>query len=209
MFSPDYWRAHVVGRAQGRGDALFLDAEPGQWVLRHFRRGGLPGRIIDDRYVFTGLQRTRPLAEFHALSAARKAGVAVPRPVAAAVHRCGVFYRGDILMERIVDARSLADLLSAGEMPGAWWDGLAEAVAGCHRAGFWHADLNARNVLCREGRWWLIDFDRARSRAPGRWAAQNIARLKRSLDKLTAAGELSYAADDWKAFVARYQQRMS
>ena len=41
------------------------------------------------------------------------------------------------------------------------WEPVAAAIVRMHRAGVWHADLNAFNILIGgEGRVWLIDFDR-------------------------------------------------
>ncbi len=205
FFAPDFWQGRIVGSAPGRARALFVDHGDQRWVLRHYHRGGLPGRLIADRYLYAGLDRSRPVREWRTLAAAHAAGVAVPRPVAAALHRQGPVYRGDILLQRIDGAHSLADLLAQGEMPADWWAALAQVIAGCHRAGFWHADLNARNVICRQGRWWLIDFDRARQRPPGNWGWSNLQRLKRSLDKISAAGGLRYTASDWQGFLRAYQ----
>src|SRR6185312_24099 len=57
-----------------------------------------------------------------------------------------------------------------------------------HRAGIWHADLNAHNVLVSPAGLHLIDFDRGRQRAPAAgWRLANLRRLRRSLLKLGAA----------------------
>ena len=208
MFTGAYWQQKVVGRAPGRGHALFIDDGTRHWVLRHYRRGGLPGKLFHDQYLFTGLDNSRAFREWRVLAAAFADGVPVPRPVAAAVRRRGLVYTADIILERITDAVSLADWLADGEMPADYWHSLAEAIASCHQAGYWHADLNARNLICRRGEWWLVDFDRARKRAGGRWQQANLSRLRRSLDKLQAAGELEFAEADWQRFLSAYQERM-
>ncbi len=209
MFRPEHWQGRIVGRAPGRGEALFIEDAGRQWVLRHYRRGGLPGRLLRDSYLYLGLERSRPFREWRVLAQAFAAGVPVPRPVAAALHRRGLAYTADIILERIDDAVSLAEMLARQAMTARSWAALAEAVAATHAAGYWHADLNARNVICRQGQWWLIDFDRARRRAGTHWREGNLARLRRSLDKLQAAGELRYAADDWDAFVSAYREQLA
>lgn len=200
-FDPEFWSGQVVGTAEGRQTAYFLEVDEQNWVLRHFWRGGLPGKLLRDQYLFTGVERSRPFREWRLLAQARAEGVQVPRPVAVRINLCGAIYTGDILIERIVDAQSLADMLAFEAMSPMAWRSLAMTIARCHQAGYWHADLNARNLLHREGRWWLIDFDRARKRKPGTWGFENIRRLKRSLDKLRMKGELRYRQADWNDFV--------
>lgn len=202
VFDPQAWGSAIVGTAQGRASAWFIEHGEQSWVLRHYWRGGLPGRLFKDKYVYPGLDRSRPFREWRLLAQAHADGVNVPRPVAARVHRSSAFnYSGDILMQRICGAASLADLLAEGAMTPVLWGSMAMAIARCHQAGYWHADMNARNLLCRDGQWWLIDFDRARKRPPGTWGYENIRRLKRSLDKLAAYGELRYSAHQWRDFV--------
>lgn len=200
-FEVDQWGSAVVGSAAGRQSAHFIDHGEQAWVLRHYWRGGLPGRLLRDQYVYLGRNFSRPFQEWRILAQAHADGVHVPRPVAARLSRRGLVYRGDILMQRIEGAQSLADLLAQQAMLPPLWRSLALTIARCHQAGYWHADLNARNVLCRDGQWWLIDFDRARKRAPGHWGFENIRRLKRSLDKLQIRGQLRYRKAEWDDFV--------
>ena len=73
-FEPVYWRAR--GQAQtasaGRGGASYIDAPFGRSVLRHYRRGGMIARVMGDRYLWTGGERTRGFAEFRLLSILRE-----------------------------------------------------------------------------------------------------------------------------------------
>jgi len=52
------------------------------------------------------------------------------------------------------------------------------------------------------GRIHLIDFDRGSVRAPGEWRAANLARLRRSLRKISAGS--APTPDDWSALLAGY-----
>ena len=98
-FDPAYWQSIGEGRPLGRGRGTAYSAgQNGQWVLRHFRRGGLPGRLVSDRYMWLGKGRSRPVHEFQVLAKLAGAGAPVPRPIAARVQRSGPFYRGDILV---------------------------------------------------------------------------------------------------------------
>ena len=185
----------------GRGGARIIRHGDGEWVLRHYRRGGLPGRFIRDRYVWTGLEATRPWREWRLLHSLYKEGLSVPRPLAARVARRGLFYRGDLVTARIPKARSLAALLGGPRrLP---WDAVGRTLHRFHEAGVWHADLNAHNILLDEsGGVHLIDFDRGRRRPPeAGWQRANLARLRRSFDKLTGG----FDAEAWSTLLDAYR----
>ncbi|HEY3644096.1 MAG TPA: lipopolysaccharide kinase InaA family protein, partial [Gammaproteobacteria bacterium] len=91
LFMPPASAANAVG---GRGSAWILDRGDTQWVLRHYRRGGVPGKMVRDRYVWIGLDLSRPWWEWRLLDSLYKEGLPVPQPVAARVVRRGLFYRG-------------------------------------------------------------------------------------------------------------------
>ena len=186
LFSPAAWgeRARPVGSG-GRGGAWFVDAPFGASVLRHYLRGGMAARISLDQYLWRGSDRTRSFAEFRLMRALREKKLPVPRPIAAFYMREGLRYRAAILMERLMDVRSLADrALVAGN--GAPWEEAGRLIARFHREGLDHADLNAHNLLFDgNGRGWMIDFDRGRLRIPATgWREGNLRRLLRSLHKL-------------------------
>jgi len=50
----------------------------------------------------------------------------------------------------------------------------------------------------------VIDLDRAVLRAPGRWASANLARLQRSLIKLTPDWTAADRDAVWREFMAGY-----
>ena len=179
----------LEGRPEGgRGSALFVSLEGVQAVLRPYRRGGLLGDLLGDRYVRAPLAFTRPWREFRLLARLHREGLPVPAPLAARVVPDGLIYRGDILVERLTDTETLAEALSRRALDEAQWRRVGEAVGALHRRGMDHADLNAHNVLLAgDGTVHIIDLDRARLRRPGRgWQHRNLQRLERSLRKLAS-----------------------
>lgn len=85
-------------------------------------------------------------------------------------------------------------------------------VARFHRAGIWHADLNAHNVLVTPDGLYLIDFDRGRLRTPATaWQQANLQRLRRSLLKIGAAekGEATFEKDIWQPLLYRYGRTLT
>jgi len=209
VFDAAWWRSRrrLTGEAAGRGAAYFLEGLDGlPWVLRHNRRGGLLARVNHDRFLWTGVEHARALAETRLLAEMRADALPVPAPVAALAYRQGAFYRGDVITERISGAEPLADRLLQRPLTHGIWRELGSVIARFHRAGIHHADLNARNVLIdAASAFHLIDFDKARQRRQGRWCGPNLLRLKRSLDKFAAqSATFCFDDDDWRALQVGY-----
>ncbi|MEN5346166.1 3-deoxy-D-manno-octulosonic acid kinase [Achromobacter mucicolens] len=185
VFNPAHYgdRARPVD-AGGRQAAWFVEGQDWQGVLRRYRRGGMIARISRDAYLWNGESRTRSFREYRLLAALRAQGLPVPAPLAAAYWRQGPIYRAAIVVERIPGVRPLAQALTEP-----LWQPVADAIVRMHRAGVWHADLNAFNILIgNDGRVWLIDFDRGTQGALSERQRQaNLDRLRRSLRKV--AGE--------------------
>jgi len=206
LLAPSHWEQRIVDHAgRGRGRVLFVDAGAQQWALRHYRRGGLVGRVLKDRYPWLGEARTRSFREWRMLARLHEAGLPVPRPVAAGWRRHGLLYTADLATARIPGAVPLSARLAAGEAVD--WQGIGRMLHDFHAAGVCHADLNAHNILLDEvGAAWLLDFDRGRFRAPGGWQERNLARLERSLRKIAAEpGAPPFSAAGWRALLDGYR----
>jgi 3-deoxy-D-manno-octulosonic acid kinase len=207
LLDPATWTGRVSGQAgRGRGGVSFVAADSGEWALRHYRRGGLVGRMIDDRYLFTGADRTRGFREWRMLAALHARGLPVPRPVATSFRRQGLTYTADLATLRIPRAEPLSARLTArgpGEQP---WAAVGRVIRRFHDAGAWHADLNAHNILLDDSdSLWLIDFDRGRFRAPGGWREASLARLERSLRKIAGEpGAPPFSPSGWAELQAGY-----
>ena len=213
-FEPESWRKRgaLNGTAKGRGTTAFVHHAGQEYVLRHYRRGGLVAHFVNDRYIWRGLAQTRAWREWHLLAELRKKKLPVPQPVAARVLRQGLFYRADILMCRIPGSETLADSLMASAMAVSLWQKLGQTLRNFHAAGVFHADLNASNILLdRQENFHLIDFDRGSLRRPQqRWQQANLLRLKRSLDKFSDKTEKQqtgfyFSESDWQALLQGYE----
>lgn len=206
-FDVGYWekKGRVVKASQGRGETRFVQAGQDDLVLRHYQRGGWVASLLADRYFFTGLARTRAWQEWYLLEKMMQLGLPVPQPVAARVVRIGGFYRQDIIIKRLVDTAALSKLLLDGNVPSDVWVSVGQCIRRFHQAGVDHADLNAHNILLdKDGKVYLIDFDKGGFRSKGKWQAANIARLKRSLHKLKQQPGFSFAEEDWDACMQGY-----
>jgi 3-deoxy-D-manno-octulosonic acid kinase len=108
-------------------------------------------------------------------------------------------------MQRIEDALPLSARLGAAPLERASWRAVGATIARMHAAGVDHADLNAHNILLGGDRISIVDFDRGRLRPPGHWAARNLARLRRSLVKISAPLPADrFSSDEWAAFLEGY-----
>jgi 3-deoxy-D-manno-octulosonic acid kinase len=210
-FEPTYW--HARGQAQqtrgGRGGVSYIDAPFGHCALRHYRRGGMVARVMGDRYLWTGAERTRGFAEYRLLATLRERDLHVPTPVAARYRRNGVHYRADLITRRIEPAATLAELVAQCRGDEQIAARVGTEIARFHAHGAYHADLNAHNILLTDAAVWLIDFDRGELRSPARdWQQANLARLKRSLLKLGAAadGDAVFERTLWSPLVEAYER---
>jgi len=198
----------VTGEAAGRGSAWFIETPGGSVVLRHYLRGGWAAMVSRQNYLFTGVTNSRPFREYHLLVELFAIGLPVPRPVAALCRHHGLISTGAIMTACITHAKTLADILSGGGPGDGIWARVGACVRRFHDAGVWHADLNVRNILLdADQRIYLIDFDRARF-SPGKAVngGGNLKRLKRSLQKIWPAGQISALQQVWTELEAGYDQ---
>ena len=210
-FDPDYWSGHadVLPVPGGRARVLRI-VQPGQdWILRHFHRGGWMGAITADRYLWTGLARSRPWREWHLLYDLYRAGFPVPRPIAARVQRIQRWwYRADLISEW-VDGEPLSVILRRAVVPQRLWYRIGVQIRRFHRAGIYHADLNLDNILIEpDQRVCLLDFDKSGRRPPrASWQHANLRRLQRSLLKAQVrTPDLAFSAGDWDELLSGYAE---
>lgn len=215
MLNSEYWKSKnaIVGSAQGRGTTWFIEAnnnqvQPHQWVLRHYYRGGLIGKLINDQYLYTGIENTRAAREFSLLQTLQALQLPAPQPVAFKVVRSGLFYRADLLSSRIENASDLVAILSKKSLTADIWKEIGVVIRSFHQHNIYHHDLNAHNLLLDEkNKVWLIDFDRGELRNNNKnWPEKNIARLYRSFKKeFDKIPNFHWSEKNWQALISGYQ----
>ncbi|MCL9780356.1 3-deoxy-D-manno-octulosonic acid kinase [Vibrio sp. S4M6] len=208
-FDPDFWRSanKVIGSAKGRGVTWFVKTTNGEAALRHYRRGGLFGKLIKDTYWFSGWKKTRSYQEFLLLNHLNKAGVNVPRPVAARATRSLLGYRADILSEKVPNARDLVAILKETALPPETYNKIGQEIRKMHDAQVNHTDLNIHNILIDDReKVWIIDFDKCYSQNAEQWKRSNLDRLKRSFAKELNKRSVHWCEDDWQALLTGYRR---
>jgi hypothetical protein len=190
--------------AGGRGGARIVPAH--QVVVRPYRRGGLPARLLHDTYF--GWQ-PRPFRELCVTAALQQRGAPVVEVYGAAVAwRIPACYRGWLATRYVDGARTFWEWVSAAPpatVGGTVFRDVGRAIRRLHECGARHPDecgarhpdLNANNILLSPAAGVLfIDFDRARLAAGnGAPPAGDLDRLWRSLRKLDPHGRCVTAAD--------------
>ncbi len=168
----------------GRGTTRRLRRDGRSFLVKRESRGGLAGRLLPDLYLRRGPFRS----EWEAARRAAEAGLAAP-PAARAFVRRGLLLAVFTLSEEIAGVRSLAEVVSREGPAPDLLRRCGRAVAALHRAGLVHGDLNAGNLLLLpDGRVLFIDFRHSRLHRglpPPFWRRRNLARLERSLRKIS------------------------
>jgi 3-deoxy-D-manno-octulosonic-acid transferase len=212
FFDPHSWLQFdaVIGQSTGRNTVWFVQAKQQRWVLRHYYRGGLIGKLNKDRFLKVPVPQSRAMAEFQLLQQMHQLGLPVPRPVAALFSTRKISYRADILLELVDGSQDLAKLLRLQALTSAQWQQIGQMIRRFHDAQINHSDLNCHNILLdSQGKFWLIDFDKCAQQAGDDWKEKNLARLLRSLRKeaglAAAAGQHWFMTDDdWQMLQQGY-----
>ncbi|BCD97542.1 3-deoxy-D-manno-octulosonic acid kinase [Marinagarivorans cellulosilyticus] len=211
-FSPRYWQQQkaITGQSSGRSTTYFIQNNSDHYVLRHYYRGGMVRHIMRDTYAFSGLKNTRVYAELEILQKLNNWGLPAPTPIAGLIARKGLWYRADILMKQIPNARDLFQHLQKHRLSAQEWRNVGMTIGYFHQHGVYHADLNCHNIMRdKQGKIWLIDFDRAKLQTDAQnktsWTAQNLGRLFRSLNKeLGRCSQFAFEQQDWEQLLIGY-----
>lgn len=194
----------------GRGNAYNLIIGDTEAILKHYHRGGIYGKFINDSYWYTQIKNTRMYKEFALLMDMREKQLPVPTPIAIRITRHRFTYSGDLITQKIKNAFTLAEVLQKRKISTCLWREIARTIKMFHHKSYYHADLNANNIMIDNNNLaYLIDFDKSELK-PGSnemWKKKNLDRLLRSLSKLkNKTPEFNFSTSDWTDFLTGYDQ---
>ena len=180
-------------------------------VLRQYSHGGLLRAITGSLYCF-GARSFRELAITEEV---RSYGIPTVEPIGAIHHATGFppFYRAYLLTLEVPGAlNAIQSLEKTGESPNRETlrhkrkmirhSGLL--LRRFHHSGFFHQDLQLKNILVAEDRILMIDFDRSYRKPVLSTGARmkNLLRLNRSVEKWRRFGLPITRTDRWRFFLA-------
>jgi 3-deoxy-D-manno-octulosonic acid kinase len=219
LFNLDYLFAQkkVYRQVMGRGPTYFFKHGQQDWVLRHYWRGGLVGKLNADFYFWNPfqnkkiqLQKTRAYQEFALLLSLNELKLPAPVPIAARISYSFLGYRADIITQTLANTQSLVQSLTKNMTASIWFD-IGMTIEKFHRHNIYHDDLNANNILIDDNnKIFIIDFDKGkiisdRAMKSNEWKKQNLERLLRSLNKEKAKNtHLYFTNDNWKSLIKGY-----
>ena len=190
----------------GRGETIFFECQNQKCVLKHYQRGGIFGRYIKDRYLWTGINGARSIREFNRLNELIKMGLPVPKTIAARVKRSGTTYTADLITTEIENTKTLSELIRIDEVSNDVWKAIGHCLRLFNDKEVYHPDLNTNNILIdTKPSVYLIDFDSA-SRLHQKIASpkKTLNRFRRSLEKTYDKNEKDFSVSDWDTIVSHY-----
>lgn len=180
-------------------------------VLRRYSHGGLLRPITGSLYCF-GARSFRELAITEEI---RSCGIPTIEPIGAIHQVTGFppFYQAYLLTLEVPEALNAIEYLEKiGKNPNR--ETLChkrKTIGRCglllrqfHQSGFFHRDLQLKNILFVEDRILIIDFDRSyrKSILSTRERMKNLLRLNRSSEKWKRLGSPITRTDRWRFFLA-------
>lgn len=207
MFTGQFWQTQdaLTGQAEGRGTTYFFQHKENEYVLRHYRRGGLIGKILSDQYFYTGIEQSRAWQEFKLLQHMQTLKLSCPTPIAAMLKKNGLHYQADIISTKIPHAQDLHHILLETGLSSDIWQKIGQTIAEFHHHQIYHHDLNIHNIMLdAEHGVWLIDFDKCGIKQGQSWKNSNMARLKRSFEKEKRLHNIHWQLADWQMLMSAY-----
>jgi 3-deoxy-D-manno-octulosonic acid kinase len=192
--------------SDARSQTMFVGNVPRQFVLRHFVRGGLLGKLVHDAFLWTGADSTRSFREWRMLAKMADRNLRVPRPAAARYCQHGAIYTADIITVRIPHVKPLLQRIAERAWSAEFWHSVGQSIHEFHDCGVYHPDMSVHNLqIDDDARLWMLDFDRGRLLPPGAWQQTTLNRLHRSLRNATSLDpKLNYQHENWEQLLEGY-----
>ncbi|MGH1486213.1 MAG: 3-deoxy-D-manno-octulosonic acid kinase [Cellvibrionaceae bacterium] len=197
----------VYQKAVGRGITYFFEQSQHRWVLRHYWRGGLIGKLLSDQYLWQSLEATRAYQELTLLDTLDNLKLPAPKPIAARIIKSGFYYQADIITQAIDNSQSLVQRLNTS-LEATQWQKIGMTIGQFHQNNIYHDDLNAHNILITDAsNIYLIDFDKGKQiNDNSLWREKNLERLLRSLEKEKGLGKIKYFdKNNWLELLKGYK----
>ncbi|MGN0894528.1 MAG: 3-deoxy-D-manno-octulosonic acid kinase [Succinivibrio sp.] len=169
----------------GRGQTLLYIKDNMNLVLRHYKRGGLIGKVLSDKFFFFEPNSHRAADEFKLLQYMLSQNLPVPQPVIVREERGIIHIRQDIVIKRLTGYQDLSYILKERALTKNEFYSIGKTIKLFFDVGILHTDLNIRNILMNEeGKICIIDFDKCFKRTMTKDLRKNVIdRLKRSFIK--------------------------
>ncbi len=180
-------------------------------VLRQYSHGGLLRAITGNLYCFAA----RSFRELAITEEIRSCGIPTIKPIGAIHLVTGFppFYQAYLLTLEVPGALNAIEYLEKmGKNPNRETLYHKRKMIGhsglllrqFHQSGFFHRDLQLKNILIAEDRILIIDFDRSyrKSILSTRERMKNLLRLNRSVEKWRRLGLPITRTDRWRFFLA-------
>ena len=188
----------------GRGEAIFFRHQNLKCVLKHYYRGGILGRYIRDRYLWTGIDGSRSIREFRRLEELSAMGLPVPKPIGARVKKSGATYKADLITIEIENSKTLSELIIDDDVDNNVWEAIGKCLHHFNDKEIYHPDLNTNNILIDdELNVYLIDFDTS-SRLHQKISSKRstLDRFHRSLKKTFKNSNKKFLESDWNIILS-------
>ncbi|MFB3885152.1 MAG: lipopolysaccharide kinase InaA family protein [Thermodesulfobacteriota bacterium] len=179
-------------------------------IVRQYLHGGLFRNFNRSLYLFG----SRSFRELILTEEIRSSGIPTVQPIAA-IHRFILrpFYQAYFLSLEIPNSKDLIQYLwEIGTSPSRekvllkrkMISSVGLLIQNFHRLGFFHSDLQLKNILVAGNQLFLIDFDRSFRKKPLSAAKRirNLLRLNRSAEKWRNLGLPIHRTDRWRFFLA-------
>ena len=186
LFNIDYItkKGLIKSTIDGRGKTFVLNYNNEAYVLKHYIRGGIVSKLSYDKYILNSLASTRSLKEYNFLNIMHKKKLPVPKPAALQVKMGRFTYQADLITCNIENQGTLYKFVKENRMTQALWNSLSITLDKFFQENVYHSDLNAKNIIINENKFFLLDFDNSYFFYNKKMFTKSINRLERSLKKI-------------------------